>query len=69
MTCNRCVEAVYTALTPVEGIERLRLGIGWADIEHDGRATVNALRDAIAVAGYVVHDEPPPSDSGALPLL
>lgn len=59
MSCNRCVQAVYTALTPVEGISRVELGIGWAEIEHDGRATVDALRDAIGVAGYPVHAEEP----------
>jgi copper chaperone CopZ len=54
MTCQRCVQAVFTALTPVEGIASAEVRIGWAAIEHDGRATVEALRDAIAVAGYDV---------------
>ena len=52
MTCQRCVQAVFTALTPVEGIVSATVTIGAAEIEHDGRATVAALRDAIAVAGY-----------------
>ena len=44
----------FTSLTPVEGITSADVRIGGADIEHDGRATVSALRDAVAVAGYEV---------------
>jgi copper chaperone CopZ len=54
MTCQRCVQAVFTSLTPVEGIVSADVGIGNATIEHDGRATVEALREAIAVSGYEV---------------
>ena len=54
MSCNRCVQAVYTALTPVEGITKLDLGIGWAEVEHDGRASVEVLQAAIGVVGYDV---------------
>jgi copper chaperone len=52
MSCQRCVQAVFTALTPVEGIASAAVSVGTATIEHDGRATVAALREAIAVAGY-----------------
>jgi copper chaperone CopZ len=52
MTCQRCVQAVFTSLTPVEGIVTAEVVIGGATIEHDGRATVEALRSAIAVSGY-----------------
>jgi copper chaperone len=52
MSCQRCVQAVFTALTPVDGIASAVVSIGAAEIEHDGRATVAALRGAIAVAGY-----------------
>jgi copper chaperone CopZ len=52
MTCQRCVQAVFTALTPVEGITRADVRIGAATIEHDGRATFDALRSAIAMSGY-----------------
>jgi len=52
MSCQRCVQAVFTALTPVEGIVSATVTIGAATIEHDGRATLEALRAAIAVAGY-----------------
>ena len=54
MTCQRCVQAVFTSLTPVVGIASAEVGIGSATIEHDGRATVDALREAIAVSGYEV---------------
>ena len=67
MTCQRCVQAVFTSLTPVAGIISADVSIGAATIEHDGRATTDALRDAIAVAGYEVSlaDE----DRRRLPLL
>ena len=52
MSCQHCVTAVFTALTPVEGIVSAKVEIGSVVVEHDGRATVAALRDAIAVAGY-----------------
>lgn len=54
MTCQRCVQAVFTALTPVEGIRSADVRIGGATIEHDGRVTLAALREAIAVSGYEV---------------
>jgi copper chaperone CopZ len=54
MTCQRCVQAVFTSLTPVEGIISAQIVIGMAKIEHDGRATVEALREAIGVTGYEV---------------
>lgn len=52
MSCQHCVTAVFTALTPVKGIVSAEVEIGSVVVEHDGRATVDALRDAIAVAGY-----------------
>jgi len=52
MTCQHCVNAVFTALTPVEGIVSAEVDIGSVVIEHDGRVTVESLREAIAVAGY-----------------
>ena len=52
MSCQHCVNAVFTALTPVEGILAAEVEIGSVVVEHDGRATIDALRDAIAVAGY-----------------
>lgn len=59
MTCQHCVNAVFTALTPVEGIISAQVDVGSVTVEHDGRANVEALCEAIAVAGYdaVLADE------------
>lgn len=60
MTCHHCIQAVFTALTPVEGILSADVSLGMAVVEHDGRATAQLLREAIAVAGYeadVVDDD------------
>jgi len=54
MSSPHCIRAVFTALTPVEGIISAEVVLGAVDVEHDGRATVEALRGAIAVAGYEV---------------
>jgi copper chaperone CopZ len=54
MSCQRCVQAVFTSLTPVEGIVAADVTIGAVTIEHDGRTTIDALREAIAVSGYAV---------------
>lgn len=54
MSCQHCVRAVFTALTPVAGITSADVSIGAAVIEHDGRATLDALREAIAESGYEV---------------
>jgi copper chaperone CopZ len=54
MSCQHCVQAVFTALTPVEGIVSAEVTIGSVVVEHDGRATLETLREAIAVSGYEV---------------
>jgi copper chaperone CopZ len=54
MTCRHCVRAVFTALGAVEGITRADVTIGAIEVEHDGRVTIEELRDAVAVAGYAV---------------
>lgn len=67
MSCHHCVQAVFTALTPVDGLLSAEVSVGRAVIEHDGRATAAVLREAIAVAGYdarVVDD-----DRRRLPML
>jgi len=60
MRSEYCKQAVFTALTPLEGIARVELDAtahgGSLTIEHDGRITPDALREAIAVAGYDVTD-------------
>jgi copper chaperone CopZ len=54
MMSQHCVQAVFTALTPVEGVLSAEVALGHVVIEHDGRATAAALREAIAVSGYDV---------------
>ena len=54
MTSQHCINAVFTSLTPVPGIISADVSIGAAVIEHDGRATIDALREAIGAAGYDV---------------
>ena len=57
MSCQHCVRAVFTALAAVDGISRAEVRIGSAEVEHDGSVTVDALRDAVAVAGYSVREQ------------
>ncbi len=45
------VRAVFTALAGVEGIARADVSLGEATIEHDGRATREGIRDALAIVG------------------
>ncbi|MEP6493679.1 MAG: cation transporter [bacterium] len=54
MTCQHCIRAVFTSLTGVEGITRADVAIGAVEVEHDGRVTVDQLREAIRIAGYEV---------------
>ena len=54
MRSVHCVRAVYTALGGVEGVERADVAIGRASVEHDARATVDAMREAVAIVGYEV---------------
>ena len=56
MTSVHAVRAIETALTAVPGITRLDVTLGRAAIEHDGRATPDALREAVALAGYEVRE-------------
>jgi copper chaperone CopZ len=48
------VRAVYTALQSIEGIIRADVSRAEATIEHDGRATAQRLREAVASAGFTV---------------
>ena len=66
MSCQHCVRAVFTALTAVEGITRADVSIGAIEVEHDGRVTIDQLREAVAVAGYTVRDGE--TNRRALPL-
>ena len=48
------VRAAFTALSVVEGIARADVQMGRAVIEHDGRATIEQLREALQLAGCTV---------------
>lgn len=52
MRTAHCVNAVFTALAGVPGISRADVKLGRMEVEHDGGATEDALRGAIALAGY-----------------
>ena len=52
MHAVHAIRAVQTALTAVEGITSADVRLGIAVIEHDGRATADRLRSAIAAAGF-----------------
>lgn len=67
MTCQHCVRAVFTALAGVEGIARADVSLGAIEVEHDRRVTIEQIREAVAVAGYVVRDGE--TNRRALPLL
>lgn len=67
MRSEHCKRAVFTALTPVDGIRSAEVELGSVTIEHDGAVTVDALRDAIAVSGYVVTSGS--EERSALPLM
>lgn len=54
MRTGYCMRAVFTALAAVEGIQSADVSLGRAVIDHDGRATADRLREAIAVSGYEV---------------
>lgn len=66
MSCAHCVRAVFTSLAGVPGIERADVSIGKAVIDHDGSVTFDAIREAVAVAGYEVTG--PPENRRTLPL-
>jgi copper chaperone CopZ len=67
MTCVQCVRAVNTALTAVPGITAADVRVGSATIEHDGRATLDEVAAAVAVAGYTVSSAK--EERRVLPLL
>ncbi len=56
MISVHAVRAIFTALTAVDGITRADVSLGGVELEHDGRATIEAIREAISVAGYAVRD-------------
>ena len=54
MRSVHCTRAVYTALGSVEGVTAADVSMGRAVVEHDARATAEAMREAVALVGYEV---------------
>jgi copper chaperone CopZ len=54
MTSIYAVRAVETALTMVPGITSLSVSLGRVEATHDGGATAEDFRRAIALAGFEV---------------
>jgi copper chaperone CopZ len=52
MRSAHAVRAVFTALAGVSGIVRADVTLGRAIIEHDGTVSVEAIREAISIAGF-----------------
>lgn len=54
MSSVHASRAIFTSLAGVEGVTQADVGRGGAVVEHDGRASEAALRDAVALAGFEV---------------
>jgi copper chaperone CopZ len=54
MTSVHAARAIFTALAGVDGVVQADVNRGIAVVEHDGRATLTALREAVALAGFEV---------------
>jgi copper chaperone CopZ len=54
MTSVHASRAIFTSLAGVEGVIGADVGRGGAVVEHDGRVTEAALRNAVALAGFEV---------------
>ena len=52
MSSVHAARAIFTALAGVEGVSHADVGRGGAVVEHDGRVTEAALREAVALAGF-----------------
>ena len=68
MRSVHCARAVFTALAVVPGVTGAEVVVGRATIDHDGRATPEALREAIGIAGYTLLEATEERQRG-LPLL
>ena len=56
MVAVHAKRAVFTALAGVPGVKSAEVELGRAVVEHDASTTVDALRDAVAIAGCDVTD-------------
>ena len=54
MVAVHAKRAVFTALSGVPGVASAEVDLGRAVVDHDARATTNALKEAVALAGCEV---------------
>lgn len=54
MHAVHAARAVHTALSGMDGITSVEVGLGIVTVEHDGHATAPILRAAVAAAGFEV---------------
>jgi len=54
MVAVHAKRAVFTALSGVPGVTSAEVELGRAVVEHDDRATAEALREAVSLAGCAV---------------
>ena len=57
MSCGGCVNSLTRVLKSVPGIEPLTIEVGKAQLRLDERASSQAVRDAVARAGFAVTSE------------
>ena len=58
MSCGGCVNSLTRVLKAVPGVEPLKVEVGKAELRVDAdRVTSQAIRDAVAKAGFEVASE------------
>ena len=54
MNAKFAVQAVYTAIGGIPGVEWAQVDMGRAEVEHDGSVTRDLLEEAVETAGFKV---------------
>jgi copper chaperone len=57
MSCGGCVNSLTRVLKTVPGVEPLTIEVGMAQLRLNDQATSQAVRDAVARAGFEVTSE------------
>ncbi len=57
MSCGGCVNSLTRVLKSVPGIEPIKIEVGTARLRLDDRVTSQAIKDAVARAGFEVTSE------------
>jgi len=52
MSCGGCVTSVKNVLSRLEGVSRLEVSVGHADLDADDRVTADAVKAAVERAGF-----------------